>query len=1146
MPLNLEKKIPFRVSRLGGYIDWDDAVQIPNGLAIACQNMQFLAESVKVRWGLRVATVTVSAMGNSTGTDFLTVLGSNSGPAVQQAAGGGTRHASGTFIRRPPIPGPPGTTNGGGGDFSNAIGANVQVGIVFSDAGALFIELPAGTGNLFPLTSPRMAAALLAVLPTNSVMQTAKAYNRIYQAFTDLVTSTGPVLALDAATGCESPVGQNPIGAAWTADTFYQQGDIVTPSDDPSTWFRRLNTGYSGSIEPLWPTDLGFFTTGYVPHYATATDGTGDAAWQEWTAAFPTYLPAPPAPIIADDPGGGAIPAGKDVYVRLAYYNNIGGSLWSPSIAFLNTAANDKLLLTFANSDAGPPMPAWLMSVMTLGTKGKFNWPSFQPIKIYVAAVTHGAGAPTSYQFYGTASAADVPIPIGLIPSGGANVTSPIVPTAAICSEQFMGEAGIRQAILLRQDTMGDLSGVDPRAVIGVQFSGAINEGALINFEPSTLDIYATVNDITAFAVGQSVNVQGANLSTLCGMDAIGDQTITQIFPGISVGLNSDGTQLQTSVAQYPTGTIVYVVADAPSNRASVAGQVTIPAGPCPVAIVPPGVQEGPGYSYDIVALSVVGLGPSGPFNYLSTSTPANPFSTTVESETTDGLGNGQARVDNLSGLAPGDTVQVDGWTLLNRDLNGQRVIATIAALNNTVTFPDTFAAGTYQASSITMSVVQTLPTRAIPGTVGIQLQFDDTTLPNGVNVTGNLLFVALPPCVDLAYLPSVQRMAYVTDQQPTNAVFSEEDFMGEIDGLNDVLTIEASNGSRLAGVRELLNGMIIALKETGGYQIIPTADVPANWGVNRLWGIHGPQSGRNIATGRDGTTGMDYILFVDPESGLFKWPPTLGQGDELDWLSKELSGANNQDASRMATWDRVNRAAGAQIQVVVDDIAKEVKLAVPLDGATTPSHILTMSYFNGWQDPLIPTLNGEWIANRAGRRWNIDPIPTRCMAMVKRTLAVPVDQRVNYHQLLLGLTIPDGVLPVALQYMQPGAYDDLGAGYLALYRPSYAREPIGDRPSVGGRFMRFIGVTGTVLGAGRMKITTFTDDPNFLSDPKFEDLDVGPPEKPGSAPIVHFNRSVKGDKELLNCEFSNDGQPNNWFQLLDMQLWYVPLGWTK
>jgi hypothetical protein len=62
------------------------------------------------------------------------------------------------------------------------------------------------------------------------------------------------------------------------------------------------------------------------------------------------------------------------------------------------------------------------------------------------------------------------------------------------------------------------------------------------------------------------------------------------------------------------------------------------------------------------------------------------------------------------------------------------------------------------------------------------------------------------------------------------------------------------------------------------------------------------------------------------------------------------------------------------------------------------------MSYFNGWQPPLMMTLQGDWVPSRQARRWNIDPIATNCMAMVQRTFSFPVDQRVNYHQLLLGV----------------------------------------------------------------------------------------------------------------------------------------------
>jgi hypothetical protein len=1063
MSVNLDGLVPVRILRFGGQVDWDDPIQIPNGLAIVCQNMQFLAESVKVRWGLRFAMQLLGAIANPTGVDVLTVLGSPQAPTIRQQPGGASVAAA-TLT--------PNALVGNLVGFYQPILPNVQVGLVFGDDGGLRLELPAGSGNLVPMPLGRISAALAALLPTNSGMQTAKAYNRIYQAYAEFMdltspASTGPVLALDAATGCVSPVGQNPIAAAWLPNTFYQMGDIVTPVANPNTWFRRLADGYSGANEPVWPTTLGYFTATYNATFAQAQDAGGlglstttvaaitvtgtqyvpvdsiagltvgqqvlidtggsqetvtilaiglafrfghfysppsieanftkthlsgvtvtpieSLLWQEWTPGFPSYLPTP-SPIAALTRTllpRGSIGGGLDVYVCLTYFNDLGESLWTTPAVFLNTQPLDEFTATFgtANPLSGPPMPSWLMSVMERGTTQGLHWPLSNCVGIYVAAVAHGAAAPTEYRLYGTTSA-DRPIVISSIPSSGTQFTVRTAFATVITTQQFMGEGGSRYAILLRQNTMGDLSPVDPRAAISVQFLGGVSQAASINGVFSGGGIYTwfiQVADVTQFIQGQTVSLTNwtqPNVNGTYVITGVGLYSASNVFPGGYINV----TTTNTAVFQ-------------------ATGNVGVASGPCPVAVVPPGTQENPGYSYDILAFTVVGLGDDGPFNYLTDPEPANPFSSIIFNESTDGNGNAYAQLESAAGLAAGDTVFISGYTGAVASYNGLRVLASV--VGNAVTFPDPSGAG--GSAGALMTLVQTLPTQVVSGTVGITLQFDDTTLPEGVDVTGNLLFVALPPCTDLAFLPSISRMAYVSDLFPTTLIFSEEDFNGEVDGENDVLSIEASNGALLVGARELLNGMIVAAKCSGGYQVVPTADVPARWGVNRLWGIHGPTSGRNIASGRDGSTGLDYFMFVDPEAGLFKWPPTLGEG-ELDWLSKELSGANNQDASRMATWDRVNRAAGATIQVVVDDIAKEVKIAVPLDGASTPSHILTMSYFNGWQPPLMMTLQGDWVPSRQARRWNIDPIPTNCMAMVQRALSTPVDQRVNYHQLLLGV----------------------------------------------------------------------------------------------------------------------------------------------
>ena len=166
-------------------------------------------------------------------------------------------------------------------------------------------------------------------------------------------------------------------------------------------------------------------------------------------------------------------------------------------------------------------------------------------------------------------------------------------------------------------------------------------------------------------------------------------------------------------------------------------------------------------------------------------------------------------------------------------------------------------------------------------------------------------------------------------------------------------------------------------------------------------------------------------------------------------------------------------------------------------------------------------------------------------MALVKRTLQTPVDQRVNYRQLVIGQWAANPGI-VALQYMQPGVYNDLGAGIVPRYRLAYARELPNQKYLPGGRVLRFSACCGHVIGAGSMAITSFTDDPTFETTPKLVALNTGQPEVPGSAPVTHFNKSLKGDSEFLTVEFSTDGEPNSWFQLLEVTNFYTPLFPTR
>ena len=139
MSINLNGLSSVKTVRMGGQVDWDDASIIPNGLAIICQNMQFLAESVKGRWGMRTAMLAPTLAANATGVDVLTVLGSPQAPSVRQQVGGAAVSVNSLT---------PGAVVGNRQSSFLPIAIGEQVSIVLTDQGNFLMELPAGSGNL--------------------------------------------------------------------------------------------------------------------------------------------------------------------------------------------------------------------------------------------------------------------------------------------------------------------------------------------------------------------------------------------------------------------------------------------------------------------------------------------------------------------------------------------------------------------------------------------------------------------------------------------------------------------------------------------------------------------------------------------------------------------------------------------------------------------------------------------------------------------------------------------------------------------------------------------------------------------------------------------------------------------------------------
>ncbi|MGH9482556.1 MAG: hypothetical protein ACRD1L_10760, partial [Terriglobales bacterium] len=202
-----------------------------------------------------------------------------------------------------------------------------------------------------------------------------------------------------------------------------------------------------------------------------------------------------------------------------------------------------------------------------------------------------------------------------------------------------------------------------------------------------------------------------------------------------------------------------------------------------------------------------------------------------------------------------------------------------------------------------------------------------------------------------------------------------------------------------------------------GLYLVTPNNGDPATWSINQVArgvGVSGP---RALAVG-DG-----FVIFVH-RTGAFTF-----DGGVPALVSDELLGASRD---RPGLWERINWAYDNLIWVAIDHEEKCVRIGVPLDGATTCSHILKVSYLDGW-DPSIRfspfTARYHFFP---GRRWSLDTIAATQAVRIRRTLPapgggfIPADQRTAQSQMLLGSAAANG----RVYYLNPGAVDDDGVPF--------------------------------------------------------------------------------------------------------------------
>ena len=242
-----------------------------------------------------------------------------------------------------------------------------QAPILFDTDGFLLIEAPAGSGRLERIQGP------LVTPPANSHAIITECYNRALIAFSDLETPKASIEVYDLKTAHLDPYGQKPVGGAWLRSAAYLANEYVQPTvaGGNGHLYQCIQAGSTAGIEPKWPLGEG----------ATVTDGS--VIWKENTPVLVNRLPAPNSPEVTRDTGAGSFPAGRDVYVAIAYVNAQGETIASSPSILANTAANDAVEFT---APALSSLAGWIRGLAGEYIPGSVN--------VYEADVATGSLAP--------------------------------------------------------------------------------------------------------------------------------------------------------------------------------------------------------------------------------------------------------------------------------------------------------------------------------------------------------------------------------------------------------------------------------------------------------------------------------------------------------------------------------------------------------------------------------------------------------------------------------------------------------------------------------------------------------------------------------------------------------------------------------
>lgn len=681
-----------------------------------------------------------------------------------------------------------------------------QAPIIFDLKGQLQIENPVGTGHMAKIPYD------LFIPPANSHMIGAQTYNRLYMAFSNLLTPTSYCGVYDLFSQKLVPYGMKPVGFGWYAGATVLLGEVVSPSQiqNQSTvavanghLYRCVSPGTTGANQPVWP----------LSENVIVADG--DVTWEEYTPVLANRIPAPGSKksggtltALTDSPGSGTFSAALDVYIVLTFVNEQGEGIGSIPLKFTNTAANDQINVT---TPALAGLAGWIR-----GLPSQYIPTGCQ---LYVASVATGSPAPPGTQYeqvaggpfaLGTVQPVSGPSSSGIFPptTNSARITGGMIPTPVV------------EPVIVRSSNAGTFPA--GRDVYVLQtYTNAQGEtlpGPASSIVDTQLDdaIVVTIAGLAGYSI-TGVNVYEADVPTGTVFGGSEFPPFSQ-FALVAAGSQPGAT---LSITASATGT-----APPTSNTTGVAGNIA-------QDTATGGVNASQGYRYAAILYE-------------------NLF-------------------DTISGFTVGDVVRYDvdedGWEIsifnvpTGPDYIKQRLVAFTVA-DGTSVGPFNYIPFTITSDGI----IQTATVLPDNTSSSATFNFTDEALIASIDVTDRLRVIAPQQCIDIYFSKSTNRIfqtgvpgAYSGHWASLAA--DPESYYGD----TSEVVVGNDDGERAMCVREY-RGVLYSLRERSGFEIQPTTGDPDTWSVPpQRWDKVGPCGPRAV------DVCGQFMIFVH-SSGIYKY----------------------------------------------------------------------------------------------------------------------------------------------------------------------------------------------------------------------------------------------------------------------------------